>query len=250
MVSLTLPRGTSGTVHTVLSVLQGEHSLGKGILGFFSMKEARTLRLVCEEFREAIAETTWHDKGTRIAFSVSEWMTAPTWQDKEEIVEKVLSNWHTSFPNAKAAYVDMPLRDEQFKYFRGFQLLKISTCYSNTDAAITHLRGIRHIEVSNNGWIGHSWITDDAFVHLQGIHTLKIRGFRRITNAIFEHLRGINTLEITNCPGITTRSLAPIVGIDTFIYNKYEFLETDDEWEPDNESKNREVDTESLCIVS
>jgi len=249
MVSLTLPRGTSGTVHTVLSVLQGEHCLGKGILGFFSMKEARTLRLICEEFREAIAETTWYDKETRITFSGSEWMTAPTWQDKEEIVEKVLSNWHTSFPNAKAAYVDMPLRDEQFKYFRGFQLLKIKTCYSNTDAAIKHLHGIRHLEVENNGWIGHDRITDDAFAHLQGIHTLKIRGFRRITKAFLEHLCGIHTLEITNCPGITAHDLVLAVGINTFIYNEYK-SETDNEWESDDESKNKDVNTENLCIIS
>jgi hypothetical protein len=249
MVNLTLPRGTSGTVHTVLSVLHGEHSLGKGILGFFSMKEARTLRLVCEEFREAIAETAWHDKETRITFSTSEWMAAPTWQNKEEIVAKVLSNWHTSFPHAKAAYVDMPLRDEQFKYFHDFHSLKIKSCYSNTNTAMTHLRGIRHLEVENNGWIGHGLITDDAFAHLQGIHTLNIRGFRRITKAFLEHLRGIHTLEITNCPGITAHDLVLAVGINTFIYNEYK-SETDNEWESDDESKNRNVNTENLCNIS
>jgi hypothetical protein len=46
-------------------------------------------------------------------------------------------------------------------------------------------------------------ITNAAFVHLHGIHTLRMNGCSQITNDAFEHLKGIRRLNIINCPQIT-----------------------------------------------
>ncbi len=49
---------------TILSVLDGAHSMGDGVLGFFDTREARVIRLVCAEFRDAVAVVPWADTTT------------------------------------------------------------------------------------------------------------------------------------------------------------------------------------------
>ncbi len=58
---------------TVLSVLAGAHSVGAGILGFFDTREAGAIRLVCVEFRDAVAAIPWADMETRISRNVGGW---------------------------------------------------------------------------------------------------------------------------------------------------------------------------------
>ena len=67
-----VPREDTTTSTTVLSTLQGAHSVGEGILGFFTMKEANALRLVCSEMREAVAGAAWFDMA-RIDGSLASW---------------------------------------------------------------------------------------------------------------------------------------------------------------------------------
>ena len=65
-------------------------------------------------------------------------------------------------------------------------------CNQITDAAFEHLRGIHTLDMSGCG----SYISDDAFVHLRGIYSLDIRGCgSRITSAAIAHLPGIHTLK-------------------------------------------------------
>jgi hypothetical protein len=51
------------------------------------------------------------------------------------------------------------------------------------------------------GYCRQETITDAAFVHLRGIHTLDMRFCYQstITDAAFEHLRGIHTLRMHGC---------------------------------------------------
>jgi hypothetical protein len=60
-------------------------------------------------------------------------------------------------------------------------------------------------------------ITDAAFKHLRGIHTLNMFYCNQvgITDAAFEHLRGINTLDMRCCDqaGITYVGIAKLRGI-------------------------------------
>ena len=68
-----VPREDTTTSTTVLSTLAGAHSVGEGILGFFTTREANTLRLVCSEMREAVAGAAWYDAETRIKGNLASW---------------------------------------------------------------------------------------------------------------------------------------------------------------------------------
>ena len=176
---------------TVLSVLAGAHSVGEGILGFFDMKEARIIRLVCSEFREAIAIARWADMETRISGNVG--------------------GWRMSFPHAMKASISVTrpqvnsIVDADFVHFEGVNTLDMSGCNQEgiTDAAFVHLKGIHTLNMSGCDQEG---ITDAAFVHLKGIHTLNMADCDQagITDTAFVHLKGIHTLNIRGCVRITT----------------------------------------------
>jgi hypothetical protein len=97
---------------TVLSVLAGAHSVGEGVLGFFDTREARALRLVCSEFREAVTVVPWADMRTRMQGNVG--------------------GWRRSFPRAAKANISVdPFRhnaivDADFVHFEGIHTLE--TC--------------------------------------------------------------------------------------------------------------------------
>ena len=55
-----LPRGDA-PVTTILSILAGEHSVGRGVLGFLSMRDSNKLRALCTEFRDAVMAFAWKD---------------------------------------------------------------------------------------------------------------------------------------------------------------------------------------------
>ena len=66
-------RADRATRKTLLSELAGAHSVGAGVLGFFSTREARALRLACEELCAAVAAAPWADAATRIARDLGAW---------------------------------------------------------------------------------------------------------------------------------------------------------------------------------
>jgi hypothetical protein len=190
---------------TVLSVLAGAHSVGEGVLGFFDTREARALRLVCSEFREAVAVVPWADMGTRIRGNVR--------------------GWRASFPRATKANISVdfsyPQRhnaiiDADFVHFEGIYTLNMSWCNQAgiTDSAFVHLKGIHTLNMVGCSQAG---ITDAAFFHLKGIHTLDMSGCHQagITDAAFVHLKGIHTLNMRVCnqAGITDAAFVHLKGI-------------------------------------
>ena len=143
---------TFGT--TVLSVLAGAHGAGGGILGFFDTREARALRLVCSEFREAVAVAPWADLKTH--------------------VRRNAGGWRACFPRAtKANLNSRQFVDADFVHFEGLHTLDMSYCDQAgiTDAAFEHLKGIHTLNMEGCDQAG---ITDAAFAHLKGIHTLNM----------------------------------------------------------------------------
>ena len=165
---------------TVLSVLAGAHSVGKGVLGFFNTREARKLRLVCSEFRDAVAVVPWADMRTRIRGNVG--------------------GWRRSFPRATKANISVERRlpprhnaivDADFVHFEGIHTLIMWCCSQAgiTDAAFVHLKGIHTLDMRHCKQAG---IMDAAFVHLKGIHTLNMSCCDQagITDASFVHLKG------------------------------------------------------------
>ena len=189
----------------MLSVLSGAHSVGAGILGFFDTKEARAIRLVCTEFRAAVAAVPWADMGTRISRNVGGWRESFPHATKANISVK------NSKPDVNNAIVDA-----DFVHFEGLHTLNMTNCQAGiTDAAFIHLKGIYKLGMVGCSQVG---ITDTAFVHLEGIHTLDMSSCRqaRITDAAFVHLQGLYALAMCVCnqagitPGLRDRLRATV----------------------------------------
>ena len=123
----------------VLSVLAGAHSEGEGILGFFDTREARAIRLVCVELREAVAVVPWADMGTRITGNVGGWRASFPRATKANISVKY------SYPQVHNAIVDA-----DFVHFEGIHTLDMSYCRQAgiTSAAFVHLKGIHKLDMS------------------------------------------------------------------------------------------------------
>ena len=170
---------------TVLSVLAGAHSVGEGILGFFDTREARAIRLVCVEFREAVATVPWADMETRITGN------AGGWRESFPRATKANISVAYSYPQVHNAIVDA-----DFVHFEGIHTLGMMRCRQAgiTDAAFVHLQGIHTLDMS---LCYQASITDAAFVHLKGIHTLVMSWCSQagITDTAFVHLKGIHTLK-------------------------------------------------------
>jgi len=72
-IAFALPRDAPGVVTTLLSTLHGAHLNGQGILCYLTTYDARALRLVNHESREAVSAFRWKDKKTRITGSLAAW---------------------------------------------------------------------------------------------------------------------------------------------------------------------------------
>jgi hypothetical protein len=157
--------------------------VGAGILGFFTMREANVLRLVCSEMREAVAGAAWLDGKTKI--------------------EGSLAAWRACFPKARTANVlgHLDLEDSDFVHLKGIHTLNMAYCDQAgiTDAAFVHLKGIHTLSMSGCNQVG---ITDAAFVNLKGIHTLIFDDCNQAAIAKdLAHLLGIQT-RIFSCKNV------------------------------------------------
>ena len=193
--------------YSILSVLFGAHSIGEGIFGYLNMIDSNKVRVQCVECRKAVKDFPWMDAVSRITGSVKAWRAA--------------------FPCARAVNVSerYDIVDADFVHIRGDARVRLHTVNIShsirilfpesdpspdavydllalwqrrriTDAAFMHLRGIHTLNMS---LCFQDSITDAAFVHLRGIHTLDMRNCNQITDAAFVHLRGIHTLEMLYC---------------------------------------------------
>ncbi len=189
--------------HSVLSILAGAHSIGEGIFSFMTMIDSNNLRPVCVEFRQAIKDFPWMDEDSHIKGSVKAWRAA--------------------FPVARAVNISerQDIVDADFVHIRGDARVRLHTldmrgCKMVTDAAFVHLRGIHTLYMEECNQVT---ITDAAFVNLRGIHTLGMGGCNQatITDAAFVHLRGIHELYMSGCNQavITDAAFAHLRGIHT-----------------------------------
>ena len=177
------------------------------LLPMFGTKEAALLRLLCREFKEAVAEIPWEDNRRVILGSVA--------------------GWRACFPIARTANVSVydhynksgrrtQVTDADFVHFVGLKRLNMSRCMRITDAGFVHLKGIHTLDMID---CHQPTITDAAFTHLKGIHTLNMWGCYQstITNAAFSHLKGVHTLHMSLCtqPTITDAAFSHLKGIHT-----------------------------------
>jgi hypothetical protein len=178
---------------------------GPALLPFFTTRDANALRLVCQEFLAAVREHPWEDRGT--------------------VIKGSIAAWRASFPHARCANVQQwdycgsnertaPVVDADLVRFEGLRELYMAGCRGVTDAAFVHLRGNHTLDMS---LCYLRSITDAAFVHLAGIQRLSIWACRQatITDAAFAHLRGIRLLNMSSCHQLTDAAFAHLRGIHT-----------------------------------
>ena len=81
---------------------------------------------------------------------------------------------------------------------KAVSLLNMSECTEVTDAAFEHLKGIHTLFMRH---CTQATITDAAFEHLKGIHSLVMMHCNQatITGAGLEHLKGISRLGMYRC---------------------------------------------------
>ena len=136
--------------------------------------------------------------------------------------------WRAAFPAARAVNVSFreDLRDADFAHIRGGPGVRLHTvlmahCTGVTDAAFAHLRGVHTLDMRDHedthswSWTSFMQITDAAFAHLRGIHTLDMSHCCEITDAAFNHLAGIHTLCMSKCIQISDAAFVHLRGIHT-----------------------------------
>jgi hypothetical protein len=132
-------------------------SAGHQIFGFFTTREARTLRAVCREMRDAVA--------------------AHAWADARTVIRGRLALWRACFPRAAAANVSGrgDLGDADLALLCGVRTLDVSYCWQRVIMAVPlahpHLRGMAPANSQGPG--GPS---EAAFARLGGVRHLRMRG--------------------------------------------------------------------------
>ena len=187
---------------TLLDVTNYWVSGGADVLSFLRMgKDGNTLRLVCKEMKDNCTLYPWME-GMNEGGGASIRKLC-----KVSKIHGSVRVWRECYPNARAANVGAKLDeytkvlvpppsvlyDDDFAHFSGMQYLDISEQHAITDAAFVHLKGIHTLTM----WgCNQPTITNAAFIHLKGIQTLDMGGCNQptITNAAFVHLKGIHTL--------------------------------------------------------
>ena len=191
--------------YSILSILFGAHSIGEGIFGFLNMRDSNKVRVQCVECRKAVMDFPWMDAS------------------HESRIRGSVRAWRAAFPVARKVNVSYrdDIVDADFVHIRSDARVRLHTvhmrnCKRVTDAAFVHLRGIHTLGMSD---CNQTTITDSAFIHLRGIHTLDMRWCNQatITDSAFIHLRGIHTLYMGGCnqATITDSTFIHLRGIHT-----------------------------------
>lgn len=175
---------------TILSELQGPHSVGLGIFSFFSTSEANALRLVCKEMRTSVSLAEWNDSDTCIIH---------------------VPRWARCFPNARSALVDDlyddlsmqfseydkdssdDIPDDHFALFGGLRKLRMMNMRSS-NRALRFLGNLRELECINC-----TLITDSGLQTMTRIHSYRLEG--NYTDAAFANtdLRQIRNFDVSGC---------------------------------------------------
>jgi len=199
------------------------------IARFFTTKEARELRLVCQEFKDAVEVHPFTDTETRIGGKdVHPYnQNGPTGRahshrapDKYSYpIKKCIKWFRKSFPAALSANVRgrEDLRNEDLALLRGFTHLNLAQ--TDITGGLQNLRGIRSLDIAFTA------VDPTELMHLRGIETLDVSYSGSLGTTVevieqsFTHLRGIRTLVAYYCRDISNKAadhLFPILaGIET-----------------------------------
>jgi len=174
------------------------------LMPFFDTWEARFLRRVSKQFKQAVADHPW-----------------TTCQP----IRGKIQCWRACFPNATIAscWADYfprktPVLDSDLTYFVGLKELNVSD-QSITDNALAPFsdRGIHTLNVSNC-----QNLTDAVFQFLQHTQDLNVSSCWQITGSGFPHIKGIPKLDIRYCLGLDKDNLVHLVDVKCLMMTEEE----------------------------
>jgi hypothetical protein len=174
-------------------VLGAEHSCSRGILGFFTTREACTLRLVCRELKEAV--------------------TAFPWLDDEMVVIKGpkttgLRKWAACFPRARTVCIEREGATEEEAAILAALPRVVFKPSTTGDAILGDLGAWRaaHPLALFADVSGRLDLRDADFAHLRGIRTLRLeRCWQQgqqggLTAALFGQIGdSLSTVHVEDC---------------------------------------------------
>jgi len=211
--------GSGKDASSVFSHLKVAHSNQKGILGFFSLKEARVWRLVNRESLDEVKNFRWDDK-TRI---------------------KNVENWHACFPRAINANFTLFTKPIDLSLLKNLQTLDLPTQIHDIDLnslvnlrvldmcntaisnkSICKLRNLEKLRASFcenisddfEGFpnlrvldIGHTSVSHKAFKYFSNLTELDVSWNYHINDEAFDFLKNVQVLKVWHNIRLTSRAL-------------------------------------------
>lgn len=194
-VPFSVPFDDTTTSTTVLSTLQGPHSIGCGILGYFTMKEANTLRQVCTEMRSAVAETAF-DQTCNLHLIDGD-------ADFDSFIRGSTESWRKCFPKARAA--NLRWLDPRYGFgvapnysaLTGIETLKIEDC-ALTDDDFVHFNSVKWLHAAGSVNQNRD-VRGNNFMHLENIEVLLLVRFANLLPQSFQLLpKSLKKLDLNN----------------------------------------------------
>jgi hypothetical protein len=167
--------GTEGDAFSILSYLQAAHSNRLGLFPFFSMKEARAIRLINREALQEVKKFPWNDFETRV-YNVT--------------------RWRASFP--KAIALNLKCHQLQIGLLVGIEQLSVPIHFADTDLSL--LTTLKRLDIRN------SLVSDYSIQKLVNLENLRA-SFTQISDEVFQNFPRLTTLNISFCRRITNRVL-------------------------------------------
>ena len=148
-----------------------------GLLPYFTIEEACSLRLINKEFNEIVTKYPWDDMKTKIKGSIK--------------------SWRKCFPNARSANVhNKILYDCDFNYFEGLEKLNIGRSITNENPI---------------------YVTDVGFMKLDKLKSLNMLDCRTIPESALKYLTNIKELDISWCDQITDNIFKYFTKLDKLV---------------------------------
>lgn len=159
----------------IISIIYG------GLLPYFTIEDACSLRLINKEFNEVVTKYPWDDMKT--------------------IINGSIKLWKKCFPNSRSANVhNRILYDSDFNYFEHLHKLDISRSITNENPVyITEFGFMKLSKLQSLNMIGCNTISEISLKYIFNIKELDISWCNQITDNIFKYFSKLDKLVMRWC---------------------------------------------------
>jgi len=187
----------------VISIIYG------GLLPYFTIEDACSLRLINKEFYEVVTKYPWDDMKTKIKGSIKSWKKCFPYVRSANVHNKILyDNDFDYFEHLQKLDISRSMSNENpiyvteigFMKLSKLKLLKMIGCNSIPEIALKYLTNIKELDIS---WCNQ--ITDNIFIYFSKLDKLVMRWCSQpnITDDAFKNIARIKSLDMTGCNQVT-----------------------------------------------